>query len=70
LAQYLLLLELGDNVFDAGPEAAVCRVVVVADDPADVVARLGGDDAAVSAVAEDDTTIKQLQHSVASAVLA
>ncbi|MGH3633709.1 hypothetical protein [Mycobacterium sp.] len=30
LSQYLPVLESGDDVFDAGPDAAVCPVVVVA----------------------------------------
>jgi hypothetical protein len=67
LPQYLPVFEPGDDVLDAGPDPAVHAVVVVVDDPADVVAARCGDgrDAAISAVAEDDTIIEQLHHGVA-----
>lgn len=38
LPQYLPVLEPGDDVFDAGPDPLVHPVVVVADDPAGVLA--------------------------------
>jgi hypothetical protein len=62
LPEDLPVLEPGDDVLDAGSDPAVCPVVVVVDDPAGVVASRGGDrsDAAVSAVAEDDTTIEEM----------
>jgi hypothetical protein len=55
LAQYLPVVESGDEVYDACPDVAVYPVVVVADDRAGVVASRCGDgvDAAVAAVAED-----------------
>ena len=51
LPQYLPVLEPGDDVFDAGPDPPVHPVVVIADDPAGVVASRGGDrrDGAVAA---------------------
>jgi len=63
LPLYLPVLEPGDDVFDAGPDPAVRPVAVVAARGGD----RGGDrrDAAASAVADDDTTIKQLGHGVA-----
>ena len=61
------VLEPGDDVLGAGFDPAVHPVVVVADDPAAVVASRGGDrgDGAVSAVAMDDTTIEELHQSAA-----
>jgi hypothetical protein len=41
LPQYLPVFEAGDEVFDAGPDPAVRPVVVIADDPAGVVASGG-----------------------------
>jgi hypothetical protein len=59
----------GFRAVDAGADAdeAVFAVVVVVDDPAGVVAlwTSDGGDGAVSAVAQDDTTIEQLRHGVA-----
>jgi hypothetical protein len=53
LARYLPVRS-GDDVFDAGCDPAVRPIVVIADDPAGVVASRCGDgvDAAVAAVAK------------------
>jgi hypothetical protein len=53
-------------VFDAGSDAAISVVEVIADDAAGLVAPRRSDrrDAAVAAVAEDDTAVKKLCHSV------
>ncbi len=55
LPQYLPVFEPGDDVLDAGPDPAVCAVMVIADDAAGLVAPGRGDcgDAAVAAVAGD-----------------
>ena len=55
LRKYLPVFESGDDVFDAGPDPAVRPVVVMADDPAGVIATRRSDrrDAAVAAVTED-----------------
>jgi hypothetical protein len=67
LTQDVPVFEAGDDVLDAGADAAVFAVVVVVDDPAAVVALWTGDGGvgAVSAVAQDDTTIEQRRHGVA-----
>ena len=54
LTKYLPVFELGDDVFDAGPDAAVFWPMLIAEDPAGAVASGCGDrvDAAVAAVAE------------------
>ncbi len=67
LAQYLPVFESGDYVFDAGPHPPVHPVVVVADDPAGVVATRCGDggDAAVAAVAEDRSVAGEALDGVA-----
>ncbi len=68
LAQDLPVFEPGDDVFDAGADAAVCSVEVVVDDVPGVVARRCGDgvDAAVAAVAEDDAPAgEQVRNGVA-----
>jgi hypothetical protein len=61
LPQYLPVLKPRDYMLDAGPDPAMHTVVVVADDRAGVIATGCGDgvDAAVSAVAVDNTTIEQ-----------
>ncbi|MDT5126033.1 MAG: hypothetical protein QOH54_1677 [Mycobacterium sp.] len=61
LTQDVPVFEAGDDVLDGGADAAVFAVVIVVDDPAGVVALWtgAGGDAAVSAVAQDDTTIEQ-----------
>ena len=46
LTEYLPVFESGDDVFDTGPDAAVCPVVVIVVDPAGIVApalRIGQD---------------------------
>jgi hypothetical protein len=67
LVQDLPVFEPGDVVFDVGSDPAVCAVVVIANDPAGGSAWRCGDggDAAVAAVAEDDSTGEQLRHGVA-----
>ena len=57
LPQDLPAFEPGDDVFDAGTDAPVCSVPGIWDDAPGVVAGRCGDgvDAAVPAVAEDDT---------------
>ncbi len=57
LPQDLPIREPGDDVFDAGTDAAVFSVVVFADDAPGVVTGGCGDgvDAAITAVTEDDT---------------
>lgn len=57
LSQYLPIFEPGDDVLDAGADTAVLPVVGIVDDPAAVVALWADDDsdAAVSAIAQDDT---------------
>lgn len=55
LSKDLPILDPGDDMLDASADASVCPVVIVAHDPAGVVAAGAGDhgDAAVSAVTED-----------------
>jgi hypothetical protein len=66
MPQYLPVLEPGDDVIDAGSSGGAHPVMVVEDDSAGVIAPRGDRlDAAVSAVAEDDTTIGQPHPSVA-----
>lgn len=57
LTEDLPVFEAGEDVFDAGADAPVSAVVLVTDDAAGVVAAGPGDggDAAISAVAEDDS---------------
>lgn len=53
-------------MFDAGSDAAISAVEVIVDDAAGLVAPRRSDrrDAAVAAVAEDDTAVTKLCHSV------
>ncbi len=67
LSQYLPIFEPGDDVLDAGADTAVLPVVGIVDDPAAVVALWADDDsdAAVSAIAQDDTVIGQVHNGAA-----
>jgi hypothetical protein len=67
LPQDLPVFEPGDDVFDAGADAAVGSVEVVVNDAPGVVAGRCGDgvDAAVAAVTEDDDSTTARRQSVA-----